>query len=558
MPKDRVNFDFRVCELRKFALLSTCVAALASASAAETPAPSVQSILSTMNAAGGSEIVQWQIAPTYSELFGLGVRGAVGGYINEDFALGVIIDYAKHREEYLANAGVRLNESLRIIGTVGLLNESEEFTLGEGREDVRQLQYGLSLKGSYDAGIVRGYEINAYHTNASSDTGNVETGELTGLQLMTQLQPSANSNLRLGAGYERAEWDGGETNEGFTVQAIGSQKLANVLSIDYSARSGQTESAFGLGLTYDLSTPNVQSSKLAISLDRINGRNGISDDTRVAVTWTVGLGAPASRSIDTTMSSRGGMSTLARQDLLAEVMTRPAFLPKRVMARAAVGGSCSPVSTIGAAVDRFESNSGDYVIFNASTLPQNVTALIPLERDPQSLTPGLVDFYINGVRYTGAIHFYVAGAGELFFELADSEAFTEGDAVRVVFNADGGCSEITFLAVADDSKEPGPPSAELCSTSEITVNAGLDGSAADTFLASGSALLLNIDGSVETDTVAIGPVTLSFLSGTSWGLQDFFGITIGEAYELTYNGNTCSIIAVDGQLPTSLQPEFDS
>jgi len=287
-----------------------------------------------MNAAGGSETVQWQIAPTYSELFGLGVRGAVGGYVNEDFALGVIIDYAEHREEYLANAGVQLNDSLRMIGTVGLLKESEEFALGDGREDVRQLQYGLSLKGSYDAGIVRGFELNAYHTNAKSDTGNVETGELTGLQAMAQLQPSAKSNLRLGAGYERAEWDGGEVNEGFTLQAIGSQKLSNVLSLDYSAKFGQTENAYGLGFTYDLSTPDMQRSKLAVSFDKIDGRNGISDDTRVAVTWTVGLGAGATGSSDATMSSMGGLSTLARKDLLAEVMTRPAFLPKRVTARA--------------------------------------------------------------------------------------------------------------------------------------------------------------------------------------------------------------------------------
>jgi hypothetical protein len=447
VPKDRNTPNSKINELRKIALMSTCAAALASTAAAETPAPSVQSILSTMGTAGGSETVQWQIAPTYSELFGLGVRGAVGGYVNEDFALGVIVDYSKHRQEYLANAGVQLNDSLRIIGTVGLLKESEEFTLGQGREDVRQLQYGLSLKGSYDAGIVRGFELNAYHTNASSKSANVETGELTGLQLMTQLQPSANSNLRLGAGYERAEWDGGETNKGFTLQAIGSQKLSDVLFIDYNAKAGQTENAFGLGLTYDMSTPDVQNSKLAITLDRINGRKGVSDDTRVALTWTVGLGAPASRSSGTTMSSMGRMSTIARQDLLAEVMTRPAFLPKRVMARAAVGASCSPVSTVGFAVDLSESNSGDYVIFDLSTLPQNVTALIPLDRDPQSLAPGLVDFYINGVRYTGTIHFYVGGGGELVFELADSEAYTIGDAVRVVFNTDSGCSEVTFLAV---------------------------------------------------------------------------------------------------------------
>lgn len=334
MPKDRSTFNYRMYGLRKLVLLSTCVGALASAVAADTLGPSMQSILSTMNVASGSETLQWQIAPTYSELFGLGVYGAVGAYANEHFALGVIIDYAKHREEYLANAAVQLNDSLRMIGTIGLLKESEEFTIGGGREDVRQLQYGLSLKGSYDAGIVRGFELHTYHTNAKSDTGNVETGELTGLQAMAQLQPAANSSIRLGAGYERAEWDGGAVNEGFTLQASGSQKLSNLLSIDYNAKAGQTENIFGLGLNYDLSTPEMLSSKLSIGLDRINGRNGISDDTRVAVTLTVGLGAPASRKSATTMSSSGGISTLARQDLLAEVMKRPVFFPHRVLANA--------------------------------------------------------------------------------------------------------------------------------------------------------------------------------------------------------------------------------
>lgn len=337
MPKDRKLDNFRVGRSFERVLLATFSATLAHSAVAETRSTSVHSILSTMNVAGGSETLQWQVAPSYSELFGLGVRGAIGGYVHEDFALGVIIDYAEHREEYLANAGVQLNDDLRIIGTIGLLKESEEFTLGAGREDVRQLQYGLSLKGSYNAGILRGFEINAYHNNANSDTGDVETGELTGLQLVTQLQPSASSDLRVGAGYERAEWGGGEVNEGFTLQAVGSQKLSDVLALQYSAKSGQTENSFGLGLSYDLSTPDVQGSALALSLERIDGKNGISDDTRMAVTWTVGLGASGARSSDTVMSSMGSISTMARKDLLAEVMTRPAFLPNRVMVRAATG-----------------------------------------------------------------------------------------------------------------------------------------------------------------------------------------------------------------------------
>lgn len=309
--------------------------AIAYSASAETLSPSISSILSAMNAAGGSETLQWELAPSYSELFGLGVRATVGGYVNEDFALGVIVDYAEHREEYLANAGVRLNDNMRVIGSVGILKESEEFTLGEGRQDVEQLEYGLGLKGDYEAGIIRGFELNAYATDASSGTDAVETGDLTGVQLVTQLKPSEASDIRFGAGYERAEWAGGDVDEGFTMQAVGSHKLSDVLALNYSAKSAATEDVYGLGLTYDMSSANVQNSALSVSFNEIRGKHGISDDTRVAINWTVGFGGAAgSGAADVTASSMGGMSTPARKDLLAEVMTRPAFLPERVLSRA--------------------------------------------------------------------------------------------------------------------------------------------------------------------------------------------------------------------------------
>jgi hypothetical protein len=315
------------------------LAFLSAANAESTISPSIgavaQNILSSMSSAGGSETLQWEVAPSYSELFGLGVRTTVGGLVNEDFALGVIIDYADHREEYLANAGVRLNDNMRVIGSVGVLKESEEFTLGEGRQDVEQLEYGLSLKGDYEAGIVRGFELNAYATEASSDTDTVETGDLTGVQLVTRLKPSDASDIRIGAGYERAEWDGGEVDEGFTFQALGSQKLSDMLSLNYSAKSAETEDVFGLGLTYDLSSANVQNSALSVSFNQIEGKHGVSDDTRVAVNWTVGLGGAASAGAsDVITSSMGGKPWQVRESLLAEVMTRPAFLPARVLARA--------------------------------------------------------------------------------------------------------------------------------------------------------------------------------------------------------------------------------
>ena len=305
-------------------------------SATDTQGLSFGSILSTMNVGGGSSTAQWQVAPTYSDLFGLGVRATVGTYVTDDFALGAIIDIGEYREEYLANAGVRINDNMRIVGSVGILKEQEEFVDGEGREDVQQLEYGLSLKGSYDAGIVRGFELNAYHTNGSSDTDSVETGDLTGVQVVTQLKPADSTDIRIGAGYERAEWDGGDVDEGFTLQALGSHKLSDTLSANFEAKSAETENVYGLGLTYDMSTADIQNSALSVDLMRIEGKHGISDDTRVAINWTVGFGAGAggagASGSNATVSSMG---SIARADLLADVMTRPAFLPERVLAREA-------------------------------------------------------------------------------------------------------------------------------------------------------------------------------------------------------------------------------
>lgn len=325
-------------KISTFLLGSVCCITLSSTAfaqaviAADTQEVSFRSILSTMNVAGESNAIQYQVAPTYSELFGFGVRTTVGGYVADDFALGAIIDYAEHREEYLANAGLRLSDTMRVVGSAGLLKEEEEFVVGEGREDVRQLEYGLSLKGNYDAGIVRGFEVNAYKTNASSDSDSVETGDLTGVQVVSQLKPSDSTDVRIGAGFERAEWASGETDEGLTLQALGSHKLSDTLSMNFEAKSAETENVYSLGLAYDMSTADIQHSAVNVNLMQIEGKHGISDDTRVAINWTIGLGGAGSASgaSDATAPSMG---SVARADLLADVMSRPAFLPTRVIVR---------------------------------------------------------------------------------------------------------------------------------------------------------------------------------------------------------------------------------
>jgi hypothetical protein len=90
---------------------------------------------------------------------------------------------------------------------------------------------------------------------------------------------------------------------------------------------------FGLGVRTTVggySTAEIQNSSLSINFDRIEGKHVISDDTRVDLNWTVGFGAGGAGGSNVTAYSMGSM---ARADLLADVSTRPSYLPERVLAR---------------------------------------------------------------------------------------------------------------------------------------------------------------------------------------------------------------------------------
>ncbi len=387
------------------------------------------------------------------------MRGTAGGYINEDFALGIIIDYAEHREEYLANAGVRLNENMRMIGSVGILKESEEFTLGDGREDVSQLEYGLSVKGNYEAGIVRGFEINAYHTNASSDTDSVETGDLTGIQFVTQLKPAAATDIRLGAGYEKAQWDGGDIDEGFTLQAVGAHKLSDKLALNFQAKSAETENVYGLGLAYDLSSAEVQNNALRVDLMHIQGKHGISDDTRVALNWTVGFGGAGAGAAHVTASSMGSM---ARADLLADVMTRPAFLPERVLARATESGdsgleaNCPVIATNAATYGSAFPGETYYTARNLSVTGGRLFVMF-MANDDSYVTQNYYDlqtnmataFLLNGISptstlFSGGGTYGVDGYTGVYWDDADTLFGVDPATVSFTVNHNGGTCSYTL------------------------------------------------------------------------------------------------------------------
>jgi hypothetical protein len=177
-----------------------------------------------------------------------------------------------------------------------------------------------------------------------------------------------------------------------------------------------------------LSSGDVRNNMVSINLSRTAGKHGISDDTRLALNWTVGFGGGTS----TTTSSMGSMSGLASRDLLAEVMTRPAFLPNRVLAR----GGCTVVNNIGFASDGNGFDSVGWGL-SADTPPELVAAM-------RTATSADIEIYINGVMYTGSISEPTVGIQ--FIVTLEANAFTVGDEVRYGLRSSGGCFQQTFIA----------------------------------------------------------------------------------------------------------------
>lgn len=313
----------------------------------------IEQAASLLHYSGGNDRFRVEIAPNYSEELGFSLKGAAGGYLTDAMALGLIVEYGENKREYLANAGIQFNESLSFVGTVGLLEEHNEYVDGEGREEAQQMEYGASLKGAYEVGFLSGFELNGYLADADSDSDSVETGKLYGVQLLAGLDLTETTHLKLGGGYEWLEWD--DTNDDdsrWTFSADAAQQLGDVISLTGHARLGASEYVYGGGLAFDLSNGGMNTNSLGVNVSYIDGRNGIEDDQRVEFSWTFGFGAGPSTSVAAAdLTDKSGTIRAAADvavvspssNLLNDVMKRPNFLPERVLARSKSAGVSCPL-----------------------------------------------------------------------------------------------------------------------------------------------------------------------------------------------------------------------
>ena len=344
---------------------------------------------------GGNDVTRFEIAPNWSKELGFSLRGAFGSHVTNDVAVGFIVEYGQGKREYLTNAGFRLSDKISVIGSVGMLEEHREFVADAGKETVQQMEYGLSLKGAYDVGMFRGFELNGYAADANAKSDAIETGKLFGAQIMTGVDLTDSTRLKIGGGYEWLHWDDGENDNAITFRAEGTQQILDRLSAVAHVKLGASEYVYGAGLNYDLGE-RAQTNVIGLAYDYIEGQHGIQNDQRIVVSWQVGLGmmpnsqAPNLNSKMTKASANMSAvsvdktSSLSSHNLLADVMTRPEFLPQRVLARARTkSGGCDLSQYIGSVI---VDGSGNLRLVQTGTYPPGANDSGIFNGNPMTIT----------------------------------------------------------------------------------------------------------------------------------------------------------------------------
>jgi hypothetical protein len=449
-----------LCSLRAVLLGTSCVVSASIATsdwaAAEESATSstitIEQASSMLLYSGDNDRFGVEVAPNYSEELGFSLKGAVGGYLTDAMALGLIVEYGENKREYLANAGLQFTDELSFVGTVGLLEENNEYVDSEGREKVQQMEYGASLKSAYAIGFLSGFELNGYLADTDADSDSVETGKLYGVQLLTDLDLTDTTHVKIGGGYEWLEWDEtGDDDNRWTFSAEAVQQLGDVISMTGNAKLGASEFVYGGGVAFDLSNGGMNTNTLSVNASYIDGRNGIEDDQRIELSWTFGFGAGPSTSVaaadltdksDTIRAAADVALVSPSNNLLNDVIKRPSYLPERVLARAAASPEAAgcqvadiyPQDNQGLdnnyepTIDMFEA----YADGTSSPVPNG---LANLDR---------VEVYVGAAQ---AVTYVKAQLSEFMLfsaQFPDGNVFATGDPVKIViYWSDGSCVEDT-------------------------------------------------------------------------------------------------------------------
>lgn len=269
----------------------------------------------------------YSFVPEWSEELGFSATGAVGFRLQENSALGLIVTGGERKREVLLNFGLELDAERQVVLTAGQLQERLEFGTDANQEWVKQNEFGLAYE-------TTNYAFSVYHVD-SETTDNFVGAKSTGAELSGSVDVSDALTMGFGAGYQTLDWDdGSEGVNGLTASLdLGYQANATT-RLNVFADRNMSENQFGFGGSWTLGAGTLDA-----SYTFIDGRVGaVTDDNRLAVAFTMPLGGKSNATVSRNAADGVSVGGTPSSTLLADVMTRPGYLPTRVIVKAEDSG----------------------------------------------------------------------------------------------------------------------------------------------------------------------------------------------------------------------------
>lgn len=302
----------------------------------------------------------YSFAPEWSEELGFSATGSVGFLLQENSALGLIVTVGERKREVLLNFGLELDAERQIVLTAGQLQERLEFGTSADQEWVKQNEFGLAYN-------TRNYAFSVYHVD-SETADNFVGAKSTGAELSGDVDISDAITVGFGAGYQKLEWDdGSEGVDGLTANLDLGYQANSTTRFNVFADHNMSENQFGFGGSWALGAGTLDA-----TYTRIDGRVGaVTDDNRLAVAFTMPLGGQPRAAVSRDATSSLSVVTSPSSTLLSDVMTRPDYLPERVIVKATegVGGSALPSCSLD--VGAFRTVGSSWNGSSMDIVPQN-------------------------------------------------------------------------------------------------------------------------------------------------------------------------------------------
>ncbi len=325
------------------------------------------------------------LTPQYTTDNGTTIGGSFAGPLAKSMAVGVLLSVGSDKNEWLLNTGFDLSSNQRFIFSVGQLRQKQNFNFNSSDTQKTQIRQN-NVAASYQYYLAKNWlnaaEVDAYISNTNSvnlsdktyftdttslyelwsDPRRIAGGRVSGVQGRLVFTPTAQSNLKLGFGGERLEYDllsGNDRATRATGSAEFNQRLDQGFNFRASVNAGAAQNRYALGLA-----KSFKDAQLGIDVATIQGRNNTFNDQQVMLSYTQSFGSNASTPLNLTSNTdqnlnqtpnqtpnpvdaagapihSPAMNTTATDDtatpwassLVDQVARRPSFLPAQAVAK---------------------------------------------------------------------------------------------------------------------------------------------------------------------------------------------------------------------------------